>query len=110
MARQSYGVTPWGMWFIDVLDSYEMDARLGRGKTYANTGKVLSLEVNGRKAIAKVKGNYRPSYKVEIEFPPLEEQEKEEVLRLIERMPPLPPRLLQASCRKPFYRSSSATV
>ncbi|MDR2095864.1 MAG: DEAD/DEAH box helicase [Treponema sp.] len=84
MARQSYGVTPWGKWFIDVLDSYRMDARLNRGKTYANTGKVLSLEFNERKAVAKVKGNYRPSYKVEIEFPPLEEQEKAEVLRLIE--------------------------
>ncbi|MDR1903649.1 MAG: DEAD/DEAH box helicase [Treponema sp.] len=84
MAQQSYGVTPWGKWFIDVLDSYKMDARLSRGRTYANTGKVLSLEFKERKAVAKVKGRYRPSYKVEIEFPPLEEKEKEEVLRLLE--------------------------
>ena len=47
MARQTYGRTPWGKWFIDVLDSYQMGARLDRGKRYANTGRVLSLEIAG---------------------------------------------------------------
>jgi uncharacterized Zn finger protein len=75
MARQKYGVSPWGKWFIDVLDGYGMDARLDRGRTYANTGKVLSLEIHNGKAIAKVKGRYRPFYKVEITFPPLAEKE-----------------------------------
>ena len=85
--KNRYGITPWGSWFIDVLDSYEMGARLDRGRVYANTGKVLSLEISEGRAVAKVKGNYRPSYQVEIIFPPLEEAEQ--VYKMIEEDPPL---------------------
>jgi SNF2 family DNA or RNA helicase len=85
--KSRYGITPWGNWFIDVLDSYQMGARLGRGKTYANTGKVLSLEFDGGRAFAKVKGNYRPYYKVEIIFSPL--KEAEQVYKMIEEDPVL---------------------
>jgi superfamily II DNA or RNA helicase len=53
-----------------------MGARLDRGRTYANTGKVLSLNIGEGKAAAKVKGHYRPSYRVEIAFPRLEDQER----------------------------------
>jgi len=77
--------TPWGSWFIDVLYSYGMGGRLDRGKTYANTGKVLSLKMEAGKVVAKVKGNYRPSYKVEIIFPPLKEAEL--VYKMIEEDP-----------------------
>ena len=82
-----YGVTPWGRWFIDVLDSYRMGERLERGRRYANAGRVLSLEFSGGRAIAKVEGNYSPFYKVSIGFPPLEEAEQ--VYKLIENDPPL---------------------
>ncbi|MCL2472103.1 MAG: DEAD/DEAH box helicase [Treponema sp.] len=104
--KNRYGVTPWGSWFIDVLDSYEMGSRLDRGRTYANTGKVLSLELDfdhskrmGR-AVAKVKGNYRPFYRVEIQFPPLEEAE--EVYRMIEEDPPLLARIAAGELPESF--------
>ncbi|MDR3333288.1 MAG: DEAD/DEAH box helicase family protein [Treponema sp.] len=87
MAQQNYGVTPWGKWFIEVLNSYEMGARLDRGRSYANTGKVLSLDITDRKARAKVQGHYQPFYKVEISFPELEDQAR--VLHLIEEDPAL---------------------
>jgi hypothetical protein len=87
MARGKYGVTPWGAWFIEVLNSYEMGARLDRGRTYANTGRVLSLTFDEGKAAAKVEGNYRPWYRVEIVFPGLKEKEK--VYRMIEEDPVL---------------------
>ncbi len=73
MARQ-YGITPWGAWFVEVLGTYGIDARLQRGKTYANTGKVLSLTIQNRTVTAKVKGHSSPSYTVKIEFPLLTEQ------------------------------------
>ena len=85
--KNRYGITPWGSWFIDVLDSYRMGERLDRGKSYANTGKVYSLEFNRGSATAKVKGNYNPFYKVKISFPPLKEAEK--VYRMIEKNPSL---------------------
>jgi superfamily II DNA or RNA helicase len=60
-----------------------MGARLDRGKTYANTGRVLSLSIDEGKVTAKVEGNYRPFYRVEITFPLL--KEREEVYHMIER-------------------------
>lgn len=80
-----YGTTPWGKWFVDVLRSYRIDARLQRGKTYANTGKVLALTVENRIVTAKVKGHSRPYYTVKIEFPPLDGADK--LFELIETDP-----------------------
>jgi uncharacterized Zn finger protein/superfamily II DNA or RNA helicase len=102
MARQNYGVSPWGKWFIDVLDSYEMGARLDRGRSYANTGKVLSLEIADGKALAKVRGHYQPFYKVEIRFPPL--AEKKRVLALIEEDPSLLARIAAGELPEEFLR------
>jgi uncharacterized Zn finger protein/superfamily II DNA or RNA helicase len=97
---KSYGVTPWGAWFIDVLDSYETGARLDRGKSYANTGKVLSLDIKDGKAEARVKGNYRPFYKVEIQFPALKERDK--VYRMIEEDPALLARIAAGELPEEF--------
>jgi len=85
--KSRYGVTPWGSWFIDVLDSYRMGERLDRGRRYANAGRVLSLELIEGRASAKVEGNYSPFYMVDIIFPPL--AEAEQVYKLIEDDPPL---------------------
>jgi len=85
--KDLYGVTPWGSWFIDILDSYRMGERLERGRRYANAGKVLSLELADGRAVAKVEGKSYPFYKVVIAFPPLAEAEK--VYNLIEKDPPL---------------------
>ncbi|MDR3302007.1 MAG: DEAD/DEAH box helicase [Spirochaetaceae bacterium] len=84
MAKSKYGVSPWGQWFIDVLDSYHLENRLERGRTYANTGKVLALEINGSKILAKVKGHYKPFYNVKVVFPQFSKTEKEEIIKLIE--------------------------
>ncbi|MCL2600915.1 MAG: SWIM zinc finger family protein, partial [Treponema sp.] len=85
--KSRYGVTPWGNWFVRVLGSYEVGSRLARGKTYANTGRVLSLELKDGWAVAKVEGNFLPFYRVEINFPPLAQAEK--VYEMIEGDPPL---------------------
>jgi uncharacterized Zn finger protein/superfamily II DNA or RNA helicase len=77
-----YGLTPWGRWFIDILDSYKMGARLERGRTYANTGRVLSLNLETGMAAAKVEGKSYPFYKVSIKFPLLKEAET--VYKMIE--------------------------
>jgi uncharacterized Zn finger protein len=43
---------------------------------------VLSLDLKDGRAEARVKGNYRPFYKVEIQFPAL--KERDSVYRMIE--------------------------
>ncbi|MDR1971661.1 MAG: DEAD/DEAH box helicase [Treponema sp.] len=87
MSRDDYGRTPWGRWFLEVLDSYSMGERLNRGRRYADGGKVLSLTIKDRRVSAKVKGSYRPSYTVIVDFPALKEKNK--VLGLIEEDPAL---------------------
>ncbi|MDR0403704.1 MAG: DEAD/DEAH box helicase family protein [Treponema sp.] len=106
MAKGRYGITPWGSWFIDVLDGYKMGARLDRGRTYANTGRVLSLEFDAGRAVAKVEGNYRPFYRVEIGFPPL--AEKENVYRMIEGDPALLARIAAGELPEEFLRKLKA--
>jgi len=98
-----YGVTPWGTWFIDVLDSYKMGERLDRGRRYANAGKVLSLELKEGRAIAKVEGNSAPSYRVTISFPPLAEAEQE-VYAMIEKDLPLLARITAGELPESFLQ------
>jgi len=100
--KNLYGVTPWGRWFVDVLDSYQMGERLERGRRYANAGKVLSLELKDCKAIAKVEGNYSPFYKVIISFSPLAEAEK--VYKLIEKDPQLMARIAAGELPETFLQ------
>jgi len=100
--KNLYGVTPWGRWFIDVLDSYRMGERLERGRRYANAGRVLSLELKDGKAIAKVEGNYNPFYKVIISFPPL--NGAEEIYKLIEKDPQLMARIASGELPETFLR------
>ena len=100
--KSRYGITPWGSWFIDVLDSYQMGERLDRGRRYANAGRVLSLELENGRARAKVEGNYRPFYRVEISFPPL--KEAEQVYKLIEDDPPLLARIAAGELPESFLQ------
>ncbi|GMO43856.1 MAG: DEAD/DEAH box helicase [Termitinemataceae bacterium] len=97
MARQQYGTTPWGRWFIDVLDSYNLGDRLGRGKTIANTGKVLSFDIDEDTVTAKVAGNYSPFYKVQIEFPILDADSQTEIVKIIKNNPAILSDLVQGN-------------
>lgn len=88
MARTTgYGITSWGRWFADALEGFDESGRLSRGKSYANTGKVESIEFKGRSAIAKVRGHSSPWYKVRIDFPALGADETMRILDIIEAEP-----------------------
>ena len=80
-----YGTTPWGQAFITALGS--MTPRLERGKTLANTGKVLSTKCQGTRVAAKVQGSFAPFYAVAIEFREFTAPEKEAVYAAITSSP-----------------------
>jgi SNF2 family DNA or RNA helicase/uncharacterized Zn finger protein len=103
VARQSYGVSPWGRWFMDVLESYGVGERLGRGKSYANTNKVLDLEIKERTVKAKIKGHYQPFYRVQIEFPPLDDST--EIENIIRENPALLSSILQGTLPEDFLQT-----
>ena len=68
MARTQYGITIWGGEFLRAIESKIDSGRLGRGKTYANTGKVYDVVLQSKTINTKVKGNYTPFYATNLIF------------------------------------------
>jgi uncharacterized Zn finger protein len=66
--RGRIGDTWWSQRFITVLESIGVGARLQRGKRYARTGQVLSIEIVPGQVTASVQGSRRKPYRVHIEI------------------------------------------
>jgi len=84
---KKYGVTPWGEIFMDAIDGFDESGRLGRGKTYANTGRVLKLEIVNTTVMARVKGRSYSGYDVEIKFPKFSKNDEQRIYEIIEENP-----------------------
>ena len=67
----SIGKTWWSKRWIEVLESFNMGARLGRGRSYARRGQVMSIDVQEGLVTAKVQGSQRAQYKIKIALKPL---------------------------------------
>ncbi len=88
MARISYGNTVWGEYFLDALNRFYMyDARVGRGKSYANAGRVYDLSIGNKWIKAKVRGNWDPYYNVKLSFDPLSQEEIKKIYDIIDSNP-----------------------
>jgi len=66
--RGTFGESWWARRWISVLESFNIGARLGRGRSYARRGQVLSVEINKGKVHAKVQGSRSKPYDVKIEI------------------------------------------
>ncbi|MDB4938382.1 MAG: hypothetical protein JWP87_5354 [Labilithrix sp.] len=69
------GTTWWGRRWIEALEKISPDyaSRLGRGKTYARTGRAHDLVVKPGKVTAKVTGSRTEPYVITIEMRPLDD-------------------------------------
>jgi uncharacterized Zn finger protein len=65
--RGAIGDTWWSQRFIAVLESFGIGSRLQRGKRYARTGQVLSMEIAPGQVKASVQGSRTRPYRVFIE-------------------------------------------
>ena len=61
----------WAQRWIAVLDSFDLGARLTRGRSYARNGQVLSIEIASGVVAAKVQGSRAKPYKITIKLAPL---------------------------------------
>jgi uncharacterized Zn finger protein len=61
--------TWWSKRFIDVLDSYGLGARMQRGRRYARSGQVMSLDITPGLIAAQVQGSRRTPYLVTVQSP-----------------------------------------
>lgn len=64
--RGDIGATWWSRRFIEVLESFNMGARLARGRRYARAGQVLDLSVATGEATARVQGSRAAPYRARI--------------------------------------------
>ena len=83
MAKSTYGITPWGAWFLRMLEAYDGTGRISRGKSYANTGKVDSLVVKENKVGARVEGHYEPWYYISLTFPQISETNRKKLEKIL---------------------------
>src|SRR5947209_925831 len=56
--------TWWGERFIEALEQFTDAGRLGRGRTYANNGRILSYQIEKGAVRAKVRGSINPYFGV----------------------------------------------
>jgi len=81
--RTTYGNTWWGAQWLQALTEIDHENRLPRGRTYANRGAVLGLEVTGSRVRARVQGSRTQPYVVEIDVP---RTPPADATRLVERL------------------------
>ncbi|MBI1763137.1 MAG: SWIM zinc finger family protein [Acidobacteria bacterium] len=66
--RGSFGETWWGKRWVATLESFDIGARMGRGRSYARNGSVLAIDIASGEVKAKVQGSYPQPYKISIKL------------------------------------------
>ncbi len=71
--RGTFGKNWWAQRWIAVLEGFNMGARLGRGRSYARKGQVISIDIGKGTVAAAVQGSRATPYQVSIEVKTLSE-------------------------------------
>lgn len=82
-----YGRTWWGEQWLGALKSIDFSNRLPRGASYARNGMVKDIKIDGNHIHAKVQGNYRTPYKVDIVLPLFDEKQIDKLIDIISCQP-----------------------
>lgn len=77
--RGAIGKEWWSKRWIGLLESFNMGARLGRGRSYARLGQVISINVQKGLVESKVQGVRPEPYDVEIRLEPISESDWDRV-------------------------------
>jgi uncharacterized Zn finger protein len=77
--RGTFGESWWAKRWLEVLNSYGLGARLTRGRSYARSGQVLSIDVGQGQVRARVQGSSPRPYSVKIEVKTLSAADWERV-------------------------------
>lgn len=81
--RGAFGQSWWAKRWIGVLESFDIGARLGRGRSYARNGQVVAIDIKEGKVAAKVQGSRPKPYEVIIEVKVLASKEWDQVLQAL---------------------------
>jgi len=78
-----FGESWWAKRWIDVLESFHMGPRLGRGRSYARKGQVISINIEKGSITAAVQGSRPRPYHVEMKVKTLSQAVKKKLLKQI---------------------------
>ncbi|GHT40224.1 helicase [Bacteroidia bacterium] len=91
---EKFGKTWWGEHWLRSLENVDYDNRLPRGASYARSGHVKSIKIDGNQIVAKVAGSRPTPYKVTIIVPPFFDEQVEHLMAKIIERPALISKLL----------------
>jgi len=83
--RGTFGESWWARRWIAVLESFNIGARLGRGRSYARRGQVLSIEIDKGKVSAKVQGSRSKPYNIKLEVKTLSASDWQKLAKVLSR-------------------------
>ena len=93
-SRTGAGRSWWAKEWARRLEAMGLKGRLGRGKNYALSGQVVSMEIEGNRVVVSVQGSREAPYEVTIDFRVPEGESRERIVRAIRGEPMLVARLL----------------
>jgi uncharacterized Zn finger protein len=73
MPRSELGATWWAQRWVGALEAIGWHTRLSRGRTYARTGRVVSIKITPGLVAARVRGSRPTPYRTTIRLRPLDE-------------------------------------
>jgi len=77
----------WGKRWIQTLESFQIGARLSRGRSYARKGQVASLEIEAGEVRARVQGSRSSAYRVSIKLTTLNAEQWQKVVDRVSEEP-----------------------
>ncbi len=96
--RRQYGTTWWGAAWLNAIERVDEANRLPRGKTYANTGRVESLELTAKpEIVALVAGSAYSPYEITIGMKPVSARDAGRLADAVAADPDLVAELLDGS-------------
>src|SRR6266851_1604838 len=81
--RGAFGQSWWAKRWIAVLESFNIGARLGRGRSYARNGQVLSIDIKKGDVTAKVQGSRPKPYDIRIQVKSLSNADWKKLARAL---------------------------
>lgn len=92
--RGAFGSTWWAKRWIEVLESFRIGARLGRGRSYARKGQVLSINIEKGQIKAQVQGSRSKPYSITVQVKMLSETDWETIIGALADQPIFAAKLL----------------
>lgn len=83
--RGAFGESWWAQRWIAVLESFDIGARLSRGRSYARKGQVMNVNISSGAVKAKVQGSSSKPYNVSIKVKALPEADWKKLVRALSR-------------------------